>query len=88
VLNSDRAIEVKIAIMRVFVRSREMMAAHKELAVKLKELEGHLVEEAAREAFRERRPITQGDILSAVAENPPRLDKEKVEKMKRPIGFL
>ena len=28
VLNSDRAIEVNIAIMRVFVRLREMMAAH------------------------------------------------------------
>jgi hypothetical protein len=29
VLNSERAIEVNIAIMRVFVRLREMMATHK-----------------------------------------------------------
>jgi len=42
VLNSERAIEVNIAIMRVFVRLREMMAAHKELALKLKELEGRI----------------------------------------------
>jgi uncharacterized protein YjcR len=42
VLNSERAIEVNIAIMRVFVRLREMMAAHKELAVKLRELEGRI----------------------------------------------
>jgi hypothetical protein len=42
VLHSERAIEVNIAIMRVFVRLREMMAAHKELAVKLRELEGRL----------------------------------------------
>ena len=35
VLNSERAIEVNIAIMRVFVRLREMMATHKELAFKL-----------------------------------------------------
>ena len=42
VLNSERAIEVNIAIMRVFVRLREMMAAHKDLALKLKELEGRI----------------------------------------------
>jgi phage regulator Rha-like protein len=39
VLNSERAIQVNIAIMRVFVRLREMMATHKELAHKLAELE-------------------------------------------------
>lgn len=40
VLHSERAIQVNIAIMRVFVRLREMMAAHKELSLKLRELEG------------------------------------------------
>ena len=44
ILNSDSAIEVNIAIMRVFVRLREMMATHKELAVKLGELEGRMQE--------------------------------------------
>jgi hypothetical protein len=39
ILNSERAIEVNIAIVRVFVRLREMMATHKELAFKLAELE-------------------------------------------------
>ena len=39
VLNSDRAINVNIAIMRAFVRLRELMATHKELARKIKELE-------------------------------------------------
>ena len=42
VLRSERAIEVNIAIMRVFVRLREMMATHKELAFKLVELEERL----------------------------------------------
>jgi hypothetical protein len=42
VLNSERAIEVNIAIMRVFVRLREMMATHKELALKLRELESRI----------------------------------------------
>ena len=39
VLNSDRAIEVNILIMRAFVKLREMIASHKDLARKLDELE-------------------------------------------------
>ncbi len=39
VLRSPRAIRVNIAIMRVFVRLRETLALHKELAHKLAELE-------------------------------------------------
>ena len=39
VLNSDRAIEVNIAIMRAFVKLRELLATHKDLARKIAELE-------------------------------------------------
>ena len=39
VLNSDRAIEVNIQIMRVFTKLREMMATHKDLARKIEDLE-------------------------------------------------
>jgi hypothetical protein len=39
VLNSDRAVQVNIAIMRAFVRLREMMESNKELASKLDALE-------------------------------------------------
>lgn len=39
VLNSERAIEVNIHIMRAFVKLREMIASNKELAKKLNELE-------------------------------------------------
>lgn len=39
ILNSDRAIEVNIAIMRTFVKIRSWMAEHKELARKIAELE-------------------------------------------------
>jgi hypothetical protein len=39
VLRSPRAIQVNIAIMRVFVRLRETLALHKELAHKLAEVE-------------------------------------------------
>ncbi|MDP3794687.1 MAG: ORF6N domain-containing protein [bacterium] len=39
VLNSERAIQVNIAIMRAFVQLREMLATHKDLARKLAALE-------------------------------------------------
>jgi phage regulator Rha-like protein len=39
VLNSERAIQVNIAIMRVFVRLKQILSTHKELAEKLRELE-------------------------------------------------
>ena len=42
ILRTKRAIQVNIAIMRVFVRLREIMATHKELAFKLAELEERL----------------------------------------------
>ena len=44
VLNSKRAIEVNIAIMRAFVRLREILSSHKELARKLNDLERKLGE--------------------------------------------
>jgi hypothetical protein len=39
VLNSDRAIEVNIQIMRVFTKLREMMISHKDLARKIEDIE-------------------------------------------------
>jgi hypothetical protein len=40
VLNSSRAIEVNIAIMRAFVRLRAMLPTHRKLAAKLLVLKG------------------------------------------------
>jgi len=42
VLKSKRAIQVNIAIMRVFVKLRRILLANKELALKLKELESKI----------------------------------------------
>jgi len=39
VLHSERAVHVNIAIMRTFVKLRQMLSAHKELAGKIIELE-------------------------------------------------
>jgi hypothetical protein len=48
VLHSQRAIEVNIAIMRAFVRLREILATHKELTLKLAEMEKKLGEHEER----------------------------------------
>ncbi|HEX4593218.1 MAG TPA: ORF6N domain-containing protein [Bryobacteraceae bacterium] len=39
VLNSERAVQVNIAIMRAFVKLREILATHRELAEKIEDLE-------------------------------------------------
>jgi hypothetical protein len=39
VLRSQRAVEMSILIIRAFIRLREMLASHKELARKIRDLE-------------------------------------------------
>lgn len=72
VLNSKRAVQVNIQIMRTFVKIREYISTHKELAQKLKELESKY--EGHDEQIR--------DIIEAINQLllPP-------EKTKRQIGF-
>jgi len=42
VLNSERAIQVNIAIMRAFVKLRNILSTHKKLAYELRELESKI----------------------------------------------
>jgi hypothetical protein len=42
VLNSDRAVQMSVSVVRAFVGMREQLAAHKELATKLDELENRV----------------------------------------------
>jgi hypothetical protein len=73
VLNSPRAVEVSIYVVRAFVRLREMLASNKELAQKLTELEQKLTAHD--------QAIT--GIIKTIRElmNPP-------EPKRRPIGFV
>lgn len=48
VLRSKRAIEVNIAIMRTFVRLRQLLATHEELARRLEQLEWRQAEQEGR----------------------------------------
>ena len=47
VLRSKRAVQINILIVRAFVKMREMLATHKELAHKMEELERNQKEQAA-----------------------------------------
>lgn len=76
VLNSERAIQVNIAIMRAFVKLREILATHKELSQKLKELENRV----------EKHDGEIQNIFEAIRRlmaHPP----EPPEKPRRRIGF-
>jgi tRNA C32,U32 (ribose-2'-O)-methylase TrmJ len=48
VLNTARAIQVSVYVVRAFVRLRDALAAHKELAMKLQDLERKTEELAAK----------------------------------------
>ena len=56
VLNSKRAVQVNIQIMRTFVKLRQILSGHKELAFKLAELERKI----------ERHDSEIGDIFEAI----------------------
>ena len=72
VLNSERAISVNIAIMRTFVKIRQILFNHKELAHKLvqleRKIEGH-----------DQKIQTLFDVMRQLLETP--------EKPKKRIGF-
>jgi phage regulator Rha-like protein len=72
VLHSERAIQVNIAIIRAFVKLREILSTHRELPFKLKQLEGK-VEKQDQEIQAIFEAIRQLMVLP--------------EKPKRPIGF-
>src|SRR5713101_5430974 len=42
VLNSEEAVQMSVFVVRAFVRLREMLAANKELAARIEELEAHV----------------------------------------------
>ena len=77
VLNSPRAVQVNVQIMRTFVRLREMMATHADLASKLAELEQRydaqfrIVFDAIRELMREPREKRKPPI-GYLTESKPR----------------
>ncbi len=73
VLNTQRAVEVSLYVVRAFVKLRELLASNKELAAKLNELEHKL--ESHDQAI--------AGLINAIRElmRPPEIKQ-------RPIGFV
>jgi hypothetical protein len=72
VLKSRRAVRVNVAIMRAFVRLREILAVHKDLAIRLEELE---------------RKYGEHDEKFMVVYKAIRILMKEPNKPKRQIGF-
>jgi hypothetical protein len=77
ILNSSRAVKMSVYVIRAFVQLREMVAANKELARRLDELEARIGRKFATQ------DQAIADILRAIRElmTPP-------EPKRRPIGFV
>jgi hypothetical protein len=73
VLNSERAIEVSLMVVRTFVSIREMLSTHKDLAAKLNELE--------------RKVGGHDDAIADLIDAIRRLAAAPPGRKSRPIGF-
>lgn len=72
VLNSERAILVNIHIIRVFTRMREMLSTHKDVLLKLEQLE--------------RKVVQQDDDIKLIFDYLKELLNPKTEPVRK-IGF-
>jgi hypothetical protein len=77
VLNSPRAIEVSVFVVRAFVALRDSLLAHKELAARLDELESRI----------EKKFSTQDQAIAGIL-NTIRALMTPPEPKRRPIGFI
>jgi hypothetical protein len=74
VLNSPRAVEMGIFVVRAFIRMREVLSTHRELARKLAALE--------------RRIDTQDETIVEILAAIRQLMTPPEPRKKRPIGFI
>ena len=73
VLNSQRAIQMSILIMRAFVKLRELIASHKDLADRIEKLESNQTQHAS--------------VINILAEEIDNLKLSPPEPPRRRIGF-
>ena len=78
VLNSPRAVEVSIYVVRAFVQLRELLTGHRELAKRLDELEARM----------ERKLLTQDRAIAGILDAIRQLMAPPPVPKKRPIGFV
>ncbi len=78
VLNSPRATDVAIFVVRAFVQLRDLLASNKELARQLNALEARL----------ERKLATHDRAIAGILDALRQLMKPPAEPKRRPIGFV
>jgi len=78
VLNSARAIEVSVYVVRAFVKLRELLATHKELAKRLDELEARI----------EKKLVTHDQAIVGILDAIRELMTPPQPPRKRKIGFV
>jgi hypothetical protein len=83
VLKSDRAVQMNILIMRVFVKLRELLAAHKDLAAKIEKLEAGQKHQSSVIA------LVAGEVsnLKKYIKRQFQQPRESHRRKKAPIGF-
>lgn len=77
ILNSPRAVEISVYVVRAFVELRELLAGNRELAQRLDELESRI----------ERKLETHDQAITGILHAIRELMKP-TESKKRPIGFV
>ncbi|HYL19587.1 MAG TPA: ORF6N domain-containing protein [Burkholderiales bacterium] len=78
VLNSARAIEVSVYVVRAFVKLRELLATHKELTKRLDELEARI----------EKKLVAHDQTIVGILDAIRELMKPAEPSKKRRIGFV
>jgi hypothetical protein len=78
VLNSPRATEVSVYVVRAFVQLRDTLIAHKELAQRLDELETRI----------ERKLSSHDQAIAGILDAIRQLMTPPEPRKKRPIGFM
>ena len=77
VLNSERAIEVNIHIIRVFAKLREMLLTHKDILVKLEKIESELMKQNNRTGKNEENIQLIFEALKQLL-TPPQKTRERI----------
>ncbi len=85
VLNSERAVQMNILIMRTFVKLRELLASNKEMVRKIEQLETAQKQQARTQSEQARIQQQHASILVSVVQD---IQKMKNPPVTRAIGFV
>ena len=83
VLNSEQAVQMSVFVVRAFVKLREVLATHKELAVKLTELDADALVKLHDDRASEKRIIEFGTLASFLPRDGKETSRKRLVKFGR-----